>query len=258
LDYQQLLVEHLTGVDKLVRFVARRHHLSRADEEEFASIVRLKLVDRDFAILRKFQGRSSITTYLAIVIERLCLDFLVAKWGKWRPSAAARRLGAVAILLEQMLVRDGITFEEAVGTLQTNHGVSQTRAELHAVLLQLPRHLAGSTRPASPVVTTNPSLENHEDVHAVERVQAALRAAIDAVPREDRHLLELRFERGLTVAQIARQLGIDGKRLYRHMNQIMGVLRSEMQQRGIEEAEIARVIGHPTLTLRPLLIDGRR
>ena len=31
-----------------------------------------------------------------------------------------------------------VMVNEAVGTLQTNHGVSQTRAELHALFLQLP------------------------------------------------------------------------------------------------------------------------
>ena len=103
-NHQQLLLDNLDLVERLVRFTARRHHLSFTDAEEFASIVRLKLVENDFAILRKFEGRSLLSTYLTVVIERLCHDFSIARWGKWRPSAAARRQGDVAMLLERSAV----------------------------------------------------------------------------------------------------------------------------------------------------------
>ena len=67
MDYQQLLVDHLDQVNRIVRLVARRHRLPAFDADEFAGVVRFKLVDRYFAILRKFQGRSSLTTYLPVV-----------------------------------------------------------------------------------------------------------------------------------------------------------------------------------------------
>ena len=53
------------------------------------------------------RGRGSLNTYLRVVIERLVLDMRVTNWGKWRPSARARRLGAEAVLFEQLTVRDG-------------------------------------------------------------------------------------------------------------------------------------------------------
>ena len=43
------------------------------------------------------------------VIQRLFLDARIAKWGKWRPSVSARRLGGVAVLLERLLTRDGLS-----------------------------------------------------------------------------------------------------------------------------------------------------
>ncbi len=108
MDYQKLLLQHLDIVDRVLKYVARRHHLSAAETDEFASLVHFRLVDRNFAILRKFQGRSHLATYLTTVVERLYLDFCIARWGKWRPSAAARRLGQVAEMLERFLGRDGM------------------------------------------------------------------------------------------------------------------------------------------------------
>jgi RNA polymerase sigma factor (sigma-70 family) len=261
LDYHRLLVEHLALVEKLVRFVARRRHLSAPDAEEFASFVHLKLIDKDFAIFRKFEGRSSINTYLAVVIERLGLDFCVAKWGKWRPSAQARRLGTVAILLEQLLVRDGITFDEAVGTLQTNHGVGDTRAELYTLLLQLPirspRHTNGDEpNPHVTFAAPRDGARDFDDRHEIERVQAALIEALAVLPPEDREIVALRFERALPVSEIALALGVGGKPLYRRLQQIIRRLRTEMLGRGIDEAAIAQIIGHPTLMLTDVIAGG--
>ena len=97
MDYQRLLLDHLDLVDQIVRTIGRRRHLSATERDDFASFVNLRLVDDDYAILRKFQNRSTLWTYLAAVIERLSLDFCAEKWGRWRPSAMAERLGPVAV-----------------------------------------------------------------------------------------------------------------------------------------------------------------
>ena len=261
MEYHHFLVQHLAVIDQLVRFVARRHHLSAADAEEFASLVTFKLVDRDFAVLRKFEGRSSITTYLTVVIERMCLDFCIARWGKWRPSATARRLGAVAILLEQLVVRERITFDEAVGTLQTNHGVGETRAELHALFLKLPvahRHYPHAHPPdlsCGEGHAADASIAHRDARHLLERVQTALMEAFSALTPEDQHIVRLRFEEGLAVADIARALNLEAKPLYRRLEFIIRDLRSALLRQGIEEHEISCVIGHPTFALSGVLVQ---
>lgn len=260
MDYQQLLVDHLDQVDRLVRLAGRRHRLTACDADEFAGVVRFQLVDRDFAILRKFQGRSSLTTYLAVVIERLCLDFCIARWGKWRPSASARRLGAVATLLEQLIVREGITFDEAVGTLQTNHRVAETREQLHDMLLQLrpriTRRLAhDSVQAFDQESLTHRTAHHPDDRLIVERVQAALAAALAVLPAADREILVLHYEVGMPIAQVARALNREAHLLYRHFTRITERLRVEMEVRGVESAEIAHVITHLSLSLGDVLVE---
>ena len=194
MDYQQLLIEHLEIIERIVRLVARRHRLSSADAEEFASVVRLKLVDKDFAILRKFERRSKLTTYLTVVIERLCHDFCHAKWGSVRRSYA----------------------------------------------------------PAQPEARAP------DDRLLARRVEAALSEAIATLSPDDKEIVRLRFDAGLPIAQIARSLGLEPRPLYRRLGRIIRVLRDEMQRRGIDGADIARVIGHPEVSMGGVLIETER
>jgi RNA polymerase sigma factor (sigma-70 family) len=255
-DYGKLLVEHLDLVDRVVRYIARRHHLTSADVEEFASVVRVRLIDHDYAILRKFQGRSNLGTYLTTVIERLYLDFCVSRWGRWRPSATAKRLGPEAVMLEQLLGRDGFSFDEAVACLHTNHQVSATRDELHAMSVQLPARIVRRTAdqrdlPTSliQVALNDRSLEYEEDQQIVARVEAALAAEIAALPPRNQLILKLRFQDGMTVADIARLLQVPPKGLYRELDGIVEALEQKLRSRGIDQTDIGRIVGHPALAL---------
>ena len=62
--------------------------------------------------------------------------------------------------------------------------------------------------------------------------QAALIAALS---REDRRILELRFEEGMKIRQIATVLGLEPRRLYRRLRRCLAGLR-----RGLEAEGIAR------------------
>ena len=74
-EFEQLLVESREIVDELTCFVCRRHGLTSDDAEGFAAEVRFRLTEHDFEILRCFQHRSSLRTYLAVVVHRLFLDY---------------------------------------------------------------------------------------------------------------------------------------------------------------------------------------
>ena len=92
----ELFISRLPLIDSVIRAVVVRHRLSSFDGEEFASIVHLRLMDNEHDILRRFQYRSSLRTFLMVVVQRLYLDFRNSQWGKWRPSAESRRQGSTA------------------------------------------------------------------------------------------------------------------------------------------------------------------
>src|SRR4051812_20068245 len=121
---ETLLVSELDTIERIISFVASRRRLRPDDAEEFAAHVKMKLVEKDYVILRKFEGRSSLRTFLTVVIQRLFVDYTAAKWGRWRPSAEARRAGDVGVMLDELLWRDGYSLDEACEILATNRQVN--------------------------------------------------------------------------------------------------------------------------------------
>src|SRR5258708_6035165 len=126
----------LPVVDKILDRTCRR--LRREDAEDLASHVRLRLIENDHAILRRFGGRSSWRTYLTVVIRRLVVDYRTHSWGKYRPSAQARRLGPAGMKLERLIQRDGFTADEAIASLEIDLRVGRSRSELRRLESLLP------------------------------------------------------------------------------------------------------------------------
>jgi hypothetical protein len=58
-----LLISEFETVERVIRFVTTRRRLRTSDAEEFASHVKLKPVENDYAVLRKFEGRSSLRRF---------------------------------------------------------------------------------------------------------------------------------------------------------------------------------------------------
>jgi RNA polymerase sigma factor (sigma-70 family) len=78
---------NLAVIDLAIARVCRDAGLRGADAEDFASNVKLALLSNDYAIVAKFEGRSSFATYITIVIRRLLIAERRATEGRWRPSA---------------------------------------------------------------------------------------------------------------------------------------------------------------------------
>src|SRR5204863_42105 len=104
---ENLFLANLPVIDAAVAYVSRRHRLTASEADDFSSAVRLHFIERKYEPLRRFEGRSSLRTYLTVVVSHLFLDYRNRQWGKWRPSAEATRVGPVAILFERLVVRDG-------------------------------------------------------------------------------------------------------------------------------------------------------
>src|SRR5688572_2526377 len=106
-DSERLLLDNLPLLERILAATCRRYRLSREEAEDFSSVVRLKLIADDYQVLRAYAGRSSLASYLGAVVQRAWLDHCNHLWGKWRPSAEARRLGPLGIRLDTLLHRDG-------------------------------------------------------------------------------------------------------------------------------------------------------
>jgi len=258
-NYQRLLVDHLSVVDQIVRTTGRRRHLAPPELEDFSSFVRLRLIENDYAILRKFQNRSSIHTYLSAVIERLSLDYCAGKWGRWRASAMAERLGPAAVVLERLVSRDGHSLEEALEIIRSSHSFGLDKADLLKLWGELP-HRARTTDVAEEAAAAVPSPRTSEErvdaaeLHEnVERIGRVLKAALDQLSAQERVLLALRFDQDMSMVQIAKLTGSSVPTLHRRLEKAVKLLRASLTHSGLERHEIMELIGHPSIALAPLL-----
>src|ERR1039458_3985078 len=56
---------------------ARSRLVSTEDVEDIAADILLKIVDHDYAVLKKFKGLSSLPTYLTVISRRICVKELI-------------------------------------------------------------------------------------------------------------------------------------------------------------------------------------
>ncbi|HEY2093548.1 MAG TPA: sigma-70 family RNA polymerase sigma factor [Thermoanaerobaculia bacterium] len=245
-----LFEEHLEAIERAISRVCRDSRLDRPAQEDFASSVRLALLADDCSVLREFERRSSMATYLTIVIRRLLIDQRRAD-GRWYASAEAQRRGAAAVLLERLLIRDRLRFTEAAAVVRREHPDVPT-SELEESAAAFP------ARAVRPVLV--PAGDHDEDLIAgsstagdlvealdVEQrssqANAAVRSAMASMTAQDRVILRLRFTCNASIAAIARSLGIEQRPLYRRIEAMLASLRVALQEAGVDASSAAGLIG---------------
>jgi len=247
----------LPQIDDAVRLVSRRNRLSASERDDFASEVRLAFIEHDYKVLARFEGRSSLRTYLITVVNRLFLDHRRRLWGKWHASAQATRLGPIAERLELLVHRDGHSVGEACQILGSE-GVAETSAQLVELAARLPPRQRvrvtslsdaepDSNRPGPSPDDPHEAFEGNE---TASRCQTAISLALERLPAEDRVVLRLRFEDGISVADIARGLKLDQKKLYRRLEDLLEQLRQALEAAGLGWDDVHRMIERGQCHLR--------
>jgi RNA polymerase sigma factor (sigma-70 family) len=243
---EQQFLSSLPLIERVVAGVCARRGLRGADAEDFASLVKIRLIENDYEVLARFEGRSSLRTYLTVVVNRLYVDEQIRRFGRWRPSAQARRLGPVATRLERLLHRDRLSFDEACGVLLVTHGVGETREALYEMSLHLPyRSVRGRAFEETPAAGNEPApsgLEQAELQALADRTFTAIHHSLGRLSGRDRVILRLHFESGLSIADIARSLGLDQKALYRRRDEVLRRVRTDVEAEGITPADASSLL----------------
>ncbi len=254
MDLEQTFLDNLPLIERIIRFACRRHRWNADQVEEFAGAVRLKLVEKDYGVLRGFRGRSSLSTYLTAVILRFALDHRRQVAGRWRPSAQAEALGPAAIRLETLLYRDGHTQEEAVRTLQAESGGTADEAALRNLAARIRPRVASREETVdglpdlpAPQPAADAEVRRAELGAAGARIAAVLRAAVASLSPGDRLILRLRYHEGFQVAEIARTLGGGQKSFYRRFDRLQESLRRALAEAGLLAEENRELLEHPDL-----------
>ncbi|HUR81893.1 MAG TPA: sigma-70 family RNA polymerase sigma factor [Thermoanaerobaculia bacterium] len=256
-DPEATYLQHLSSMERIAAHTAHRNHLTADELAEFVQIVRVRLFEDDYRIIRKFEGRSTFSTFVTVVILRLFNEWRAEQWGKWRPSAQARALGEKAIALERLLSRDGLSFPEAVAVLTQRHPRSFSVDECDALYARLP------LRKARPVFLTDenaleglPSQDSADErVRAGEReitsrsVLAALDQALGGFSPDERLMLQLRFRKGMTAPEIAPIMRLEPKQVYKRLQRLFKMLQRALVDQGIDAAAIRELMDQAPLDL---------
>ena len=256
-DPEALFTSQLDFIRRVVRHVAARRMLDPQDRDDFESEVHLKLIGDDYAVLRRFEGRSTLATYLITVIQRVFLDFQIRRWGKWRPSAAARDLGPLAVELEHLMQHEGRSFDDACSILASApEGAPIDRARLAALGAKLPAR--PSRRAGGPeALEAAPArdgladavLMERENRDSARRAQVLLGEALDLLSPEERLLVRLKFSEGLSIAAVAIAMGLEQRPLYRTMERCLDTMRRHLEARGLDARGVADLLGGPEASI---------
>lgn len=249
-DAEALFIEQLATIDRAIGFACRRGALPEAGREDFASWAKLKLIDNGYAIIRKFDRRSSFAAYISVVVQRLLLDYRIASWGRWRASAEAQRMGEAAVTIEAMVHRDGRSVEEVLPMLK-RRWPELTRSTVEDVLCRLPGrtprprdvelelaiHHVGST--ADDVFDGAFAAERMERARLIATI---IRTTIASMVEDERLIMRLRYEGGMSVADISKMLKIEQKPLYRRIQRGLLQLREKLECAGIQAVDVLEVL----------------
>jgi RNA polymerase sigma factor (sigma-70 family) len=241
-DPKRAFLEYLPVIERVIGIIVRRHALSSTDADDFGSWARTKIIDSDYAPFRRFAGRSSMSTYLSVVLGNLFLDYRNSVWGRWRPSVAATRMGPIGVRLEEMLHRDGYSLREAIEVLRSA-GAEQSVGELRRMAARMPFRQSATEVPLDAIdgtaheADTTSSVSNDEHGGLV-----LLRSALLELPADDQLLLRMRFWEDFSVADISRALQVEQKPLYRRIEAIESRLRTLLTERGVDRERVRALL----------------
>ena len=233
---EDLLLENLPLVERLIRS-STHPSWSRDQRQEFRSLSLLHLVDNDFAVLRKFKRQASLSTFLTTVLRNLARDYQNHCWGKWRPCAAAKRLGGDGVDYDRLLNRDRLTGDEVEQRMHDLYP-SLTDERLLALTEAIPSRVRKSVRSldamdssqAAECWTSSVAPDGDPDVcEQADHALTALEVALSNLCGEDRALLRARFLEGQTIRGFAKARAAEPKECYRRLRLIVASLRTELK-----------------------------
>jgi hypothetical protein len=232
--FDQLIIQQWPHVLRVIQDIARRNYLAATEIEDFKHAVERALERNGHELLKAFDGRSTWETYLTTVVTRQFFLFQAALWGPWRPTSAALRLGPAAMLLEELVIRDGFGISSAIDWMRTTHRVDLSRHRL----LQLAEQLALADTSAA----TQHAKAPVRSAAAQATIDVALRDALALVTPDERLILELRFRDRQPLTRIAAVLKTDARPLQRRIETALAVIRESLITQGIDADEVERLL----------------
>lgn len=255
-DRRPSFLSTLTLVNTVIDRVCNRKAVLGDEREEFAQWAMVRLYERREAIWGQFRHDSQFSTYLESVVENLLKDHRIEKWGRWRPSALAQRLGALAVELERLIYRDRLPVHDAIEVLASGQRPdSPARETLWELVAQLP--FRAERRPSmdssllEDVVADDRAracFDDAEHLATGEQLAQALGVALAGLSGAQRRLLQERYVDQRKIVDIASERGTRPSPLYAQLGRALRSVRRSMEAQGIECGMVADYLDRRVVT----------
>ena len=217
--WDQFLVDY----SPLILHIARRHEHDDESIMDCYVFVCEKLADNGFRRLLAFKpdGPASFRTWLAKVAGNLCIDWRRQRYGRRRTLRAIARLPSLERLVFKHLYEIGTTRQECLQALRihypdiTAQQIGEINGRIHELLSSQQRWRLIARNRAT--VSLSEALSDHssnaepiapgpdvDEVTASRMDRERLKAAMSQLSHDDRLVLQLRYQRDLTLDEVAR------------------------------------------------------
>ncbi|MBU2644814.1 hypothetical protein KKI24_08915 [bacterium] len=257
LNPEKILADDLPQISQIVDMVASKRGLQQEEAEEFRSVVYEKMVSDDYRIIRRFRGPKISKSYYILVINNLFNDHYRSRHGRWRPSVKAREIGKIGILLDELLHKKNLSFEDAYETIVTRHlnlnEALPTRFALEQIATQLKTKVKPSlSLPGDDVLKNLGPTEATADQHIYHQELLEKKTKIDKIIKklgqelspEEQLIFKWYFEDNHSITGIARLLGQKRQRVEKLLQARLREFKEALQRQGIEQEEGMEVIQH--------------
>jgi RNA polymerase sigma factor (sigma-70 family) len=180
---------------KLIESICLRRFNYTEEGHECYVYVLDKIMEKNYAVINAFQGRSTFKTYLVSITNRLAIDFYRHRYGRTstksnpeQPSPKKNRLKTVSAIDLENLSDEGHLDETVI---------------------------------------------QREDQEAKKRLVGIVKAQLSELSPEDRLLLKMKYEDNFKISEIAEILKLDQKKTYRKINKILSDLKEEFLKKGL-------------------------
>lgn len=242
-------VEFIDRYSRLIMNTANQFEYGTDRIDECFIYVCEKLNDHGFRRLLKFnpRGGANFSTWLATVVFNLCVDWHRKEFGRVTQLPAITALPSFDQLVYRIIVEQGVSKETCYQMLRsdmpelTRDMVQKSAGRVVAVLTPRQRwkisvRNRGRRRPHSLNDDSNPFgqlVDPGASPEAAEQQRQELEALQQAMLRLDadqRLILQLRFQEGLSLKRIARLRNLgDSSRAWRHLQAAVNALSEELQ-----------------------------
>lgn len=223
---------------------------------ELSNLVLNKLEANEYKILKQFQGKSKLTTYLTAIISRQAVDMLRQKHGRNRQKERAGALGPLGDKVYKIVFQQGLSLVEVQKDFLRRRLPVPTDEAIQEVIdnIQGPVKIPADTpdiktgflkpadNPGGNVVEIPDHASNPEqtmlDQTRNQSVNLSLAELLDKLSGEDRMILRMRFgfgehEKQAKIPEIAAALHISPKTVYKRITTILGTCRKHLELKGV-------------------------